>query len=323
LDEQLVKHALHTKDNIQKTYTKDNTSIESKLIFEEIVKSKYFSKLKPEFIQKLCDDFSEEDFFVEGNAPDDDLCKVFEDTLYNQSLIPLDGSIIEGNSTVTFSGGNLYLKNEDMNLEDLWKTDPDASWDCDLDLSRHRGIGIEVKGDGSGAILLVNLAGTGTRDYVIPIDFEGWKYIEIPNGEVSWAMEEWGWRMHTKCMDYNRVQKVNIGLGKVPANHRVSIIVRNMRALAEFAESRSDAVLNINDKAIPLAGGIYPGDYIYCDGSNAVTVYDYNWQLQKSYKIINDSSIVKAGENKISVSSESLRSPWMEAQFFVKGEAIQ
>ena len=50
-------------------------------------------------------------------------------------------------------------------------------------------VGLWVTGDQSGALLLLEL---GDRDYVLPIDFSGRRYIEIPNGEVSWASSALG-----------------------------------------------------------------------------------------------------------------------------------
>ena len=55
-----------------------------------------------------------------------------------------------------------------------------------------------TSGDNSGALLLVQL---GNRDYVVTIDFVGRRYVEIPNGEVSWATGAWGWRMERAFMN--------------------------------------------------------------------------------------------------------------------------
>ena len=65
----------------------------------------------------------------------------------------------------------------------------------------------------AAALLLVEL---GNRDYVVPIDFAGRRYVEIPNGEVTWASSSWGWRMETKSNDYSQVRRANIGVGEIP-----------------------------------------------------------------------------------------------------------
>ena len=40
-------------------------------------------------------------------------------------------------------------------------------------MSAGRGLSMDLVGDGSGAVLLLQLSGRGVRDYVVKIDFVG------------------------------------------------------------------------------------------------------------------------------------------------------
>ena len=90
------------------------------------------------------------------------------------------------------------------------------------DFGSHRGIGLFVKGDNSGSVLVIQYAAGNMRDYIIPINFNGNRYIEIPNGEVSYASEStWGWRYNaSKKHDYSNVGLINLGFGYVPGKTR-------------------------------------------------------------------------------------------------------
>jgi hypothetical protein len=57
-------------------------------------------------------------------------------------------------------------------------------------MSGHRAVGMWPTGDGSGAIYMLRLP--GNRDYPVPINFQGRRYIEIPSGEAYWADAAWG-----------------------------------------------------------------------------------------------------------------------------------
>jgi len=97
-----------------------------------------------------------------------------------------------------------------------WETDALPSWNSRLDLTGRRGVGLEIDGDGSGATLLIQIGGNGMRDYAVPIDFTGRRWVEIPSGEVAWYQACWGWRMDTKHCDYATIAEVRLGFGFIP-----------------------------------------------------------------------------------------------------------
>ncbi len=104
------------------------------------------------------------------------------------------------------------------------------------DLTGHVGIGAWVKGDGKGELLKIQLHDSlgHYRDYYITIDFEGWKYCELPKPEGE-------------AIDYTRITHCNLYFNSIPAQTTVECVVDEIRALKELtgkpSTNREDIVL--------------------------------------------------------------------------------
>jgi len=247
--------------------------------------------------------FDEKDFFVEGNQPATVRCET--SVLGNIELLPPDfEGLLQGSNSDTAPG---------YHVRDL------PSHTLRVDLSSHRGLGIELEGDASGALVLVQLEGRGCRDYVVPVDFEGTRYVEIPCGEVSWARDDWGWRMGTKTMDYARVAQCRIGLGMVPEGSTVSVRVKKLTALAENHQPLENPCILINDTSLQIEGSVPTGHYLVYKGGDAVDVYDPNWHRVQQLRVSLNSLQANQGENVVKVETLSqCACPWLELQFLVK-----
>ncbi|MGQ9729750.1 MAG: hypothetical protein ACUVX8_00620 [Candidatus Zipacnadales bacterium] len=96
-----------------------------------------------------------------------------------------------------------------------------------LDLSEYTGLGLWVRGDGKGQSLKVQLfdgLGKGVdsyKDHYILIDFEGWKYIELPRGE------------HDQ-LDYSHIVNINFYYNGLPGQQTVSCGLDDLRALKQL-----------------------------------------------------------------------------------------
>lgn len=91
-----------------------------------------------------------------------------------------------------------------------------------LDISGHAGIGAWIRGDGKGQALKIQLTdGKHWRDYYVPIDFTGWKYVELPRPEGE-------------PIDYTHITQCNIYFNGLPRRSEVECLVDDIRALAEL-----------------------------------------------------------------------------------------
>lgn len=148
-----------------------------------------------------------------------------------------------------------------------------------LDLSKHRGLGLWVTGDGSGAALVIQLHAGNARDYVVPIDFTGRRWIEIPNGEVAWRLRDWGWRNGTeKSFRYDNVREISIGLGYLPARADCHVEIEGLRALREIEPALIDPAFTLNGNIVHVSGTIPSGHHFILPLKGPCLTFDPNWK---------------------------------------------
>ena len=221
----------------------------------------------------------------------------------------LTSARLEGNALVlTASNSGDRAQRETRNL---------PSWNFAVDMTRRRGLGMWVTGDNSGALLLVEL---GQRDYVVPIDFNGRRYVEIPNGEVSWASGAWGWRMETKSTDYSKVRRVKIGFGQLPPGAKATVKVEQLTALGEIPVVLQNPVVHIGPGHLRVHGNIASGQFLQYTGGDKATLYDENWHQCGEFPVEKNNYIMPAGEASVTVTSEQTEpTPWLDVQFITTG----
>jgi hypothetical protein len=194
------------------------------------------------------------------------------------------------------------------------------TWSIDADLSLRRGLGMWVTGDHSGALLLIFI---GSRDYIVPIDFSGRRYIEIPNGEVSWARADWGWRMETKSNNYGRVRQVKIGFGQLPPNTTATVKVERLTALGEIPAVMQNPVVQIGSGQLQVRGSVPVGYFLQYDGGDSASLFDENWKPEGNLPVEKTNAVLPTGTVTISISTEQPQPrPWLDVQFLTTGPAI-
>ena len=97
-------------------------------------------------------------------------------------------------------GDAIWMSAENPRAE-AFRTEKDLpTWSKQFSMNAGRGLAMDLTGDGSGAVLLLQLSGRGVRDYVVKLDFTGSRSVTIPAGETSWADGNWGWRFGAKIL---------------------------------------------------------------------------------------------------------------------------
>ena len=216
--------------------------------------------------------------------------------------------------------GALRLSCENAGDKDLWELKRLPEWGCNLDLSTHRGIGMRVTGDGSGAALLFQIPG---RDYVLPLDFTGTREIQIPNGEAAWASACWGWRMDTKRADYASIHWMKLGIGYMPPHARVSIVLEDLKALAEIPAVLENPVVHVGVGTLTIKGSVRSGQILDYQGGETASVYDENWNRLTVFPVEKNQYSMPAGFAPVSIVTKQTKVlPWLEVQFMTEGEAM-
>ena len=217
-----------------------------------------------------------------------------------------------------FEDGALTV--EDASLADgpVRQVEGLPGWSVDLDLTRHRGLACTVEGDGSGALLLLQV---GQRDYIIPLDFTGGREVVIPHGEAAWARADWGWRMETKHNDYGNVRRVKVGLPQMARAGTSAATITNLRALAEIPRPLVDPVVRVGERVLRLRGTVPSGYYLKYENGRA-RVFDPDWR-PRGELAVEGALTAPAGAARYRVEDAGDGpEPWLELQFSVRGEPM-
>ena len=187
-------------------------------------------------------------------------------------------------------------------------------------MSAGRGLAMDLVGDGSGAVLLLQLHGRGVRDYVVKIDFTGPRSGTIPAGETSWADGNWGWRFGAKHFDYSHVSSVSLGFGLIPPRTNPKVRVANLRALVDVPSKLIDPVIHTGAGHLAVHGEITTGCYLRYDGGTSASVHDRNWRKLKDLKVTLENYRMPAGQAPVWVDvADGSPHPWLELQTVVTG----
>jgi hypothetical protein len=222
------------------------------------------------------------------------------------------------------NGDALLLSAENARAEDFFRHEGFPGYKILSDSTNARGLGLTVEGDGSGALLVIQvLQNAGAKDYIVPIDFEGERDILIPNGEACWADGRWGLRYATKRAGPGKVRGVSIGFARIPANSRASVAIKNLRVLREVPAVLKNPTIRAGEGTLEIQGEIPSNRYIWYRGGETVEVYDLNWKLEGSLPAKALDFFVDEGVSQVSIlNGEVALQPWLDVQMITKGVAI-
>ena len=258
------------------------------------------------------------DFFQENNKGGD----IENDKRPNLDILPEISELRDlGDLKITAPKKHtLNISYKNSEAIDFLDADYGAKWSIPCDLRMHRALAVTVKGDNSGAVLVIK---AGRRDYAIKIDFSSEKTIVIPNGEASWYNGDWGWRMETKSARYEFTEEFAISLGYIPPKTECNILISKMVFLKESNLVARSISIEIGTGNINLIskGEICSGDIIESTG-NSVKLYDKNWNFKEFLSIEENNFICEGGENRVKISVENNPNCFVSAQIISKKPAI-
>ena len=243
---------------------------------------------------------------------------------FDANLMPKPGQVRKaGNNNVTIEGNTLRVRINNPGKNPLIEIEQLPVWAKAVNMSSARGIGMTVTGDGSGAVLVVSVAGAGQRDYPIRLDFKGKRDIVIPSGEVAFGSPDWGWTGKKYSLQYGSVRQIKLGAAYVPANASVDVRVENLRILHEQPASLIDPVIRLGDTSMKIQGRVPSGTYLWYRGGDQVTLHDLNWKQVGKLPILTNGFIAPSGPSDFVLEHQEAKSqPWLEYQFVVSAPPI-
>jgi hypothetical protein len=159
------------------------------------------------------------------------------------------------------------------------------------------------------------------RDYVVPINFTGRRWIEIPTGEQGWRVKNWGWAIATRqTLDYQYISSISIGFGHIPANKSCSVLVEGMTALAETAEALVNPTITLGGQLVSITGTIATENHFILDPNGTFTVYDQLWNVVFTRQL--SSRLLPANLTSFRMQSASSSNIWLEVGVQASNETI-
>jgi len=197
-----------------------------------------------------------------------------------------------------------------------------------FDMSQSRGVAMTVTGDNSGADLVFRICSSSfERDYVVPISFSGQRTVVIPNSEVMWYKQHYGfWDDYGTCgtnVSYSSIVGFQLYLGKVPANTTTSVQVGAIQAMQEDQTvGLSNPSLTLNGAAVSISGTVGYNNYLLYGGGGSAQVYDANWHYLTALPATGSTLTAVTGSNIFSVQADaSSANTWLTTRLKVSGSA--
>ena len=198
-----------------------------------------------------------------------------------------------------------------------------------LNLTAHRRLGLWIRGDNSGGILNVQLAGTDCRrDHYIPLDFTGWAYRELDPPEdkrtfdYSWPYS-WTDLLYTVQPVYGAAKELNLYYNGLPAGAKAACLIGRIEALQEQAVPLQSPALELAGQKLTFPVALQSEEYLELDWLGRCRHFDPNGGLLGE---VNPQGSLRlaAGDNALRFSCDTgpQLSPRAEVSVALRGEPL-
>jgi hypothetical protein len=173
------------------------------------------------------------------------------------------------------------------------------------DMRGNRAIGTWVYGDGSGVPLhfVVEDAGRwAVRDWWVRLDFEGWKYVVIPEpaeGEVYGFNYPYSSYWSIRHINYSKMARVYVFLTNIPPKQSVRCFFTQLEALKERPSIIKNPKITVGRQSIMFPVNLETEHYLESMGGTNFRVFDSNGFTIAEKDAQNSVPTVQSGDNAI------------------------
>ncbi len=184
-----------------------------------------------------------------------------------------------------------------------------------LDLSERPALGLWVWGDGQGELLNLQLrcpshlvAGIG--DHYVPIDFTGWRYVELiePEGR-RWADYQWPYgdlySIYREGTVASAIASLGLWYNNLPAQGQVACRLTEVRALPLVTTRLIRPTVRVGDREVVFPVELDSGCYLELNGPDDCRVYGPRGKLLREVKLKSELPTLRPGPNELSFSCDA------------------
>ena len=154
-----------------------------------------------------------------------------------------------------------------------------------INLKGQEGLGLWVKGDGSGAVLNIQLkcpahVVAGIGEHYTVLDFTGWRWVELvePEGK-RWANYSWPYgdpySIYRESTDFSQIGEVSIWLNNLKPGS-TSVRIGGLSAMPLASDALRNPSVYLGKRAVRFACTVPAGGYLEWDGTGDAIVYAPN-----------------------------------------------
>jgi len=152
-------------------------------------------------------------------------------------------------------------------------------------LAGNAAFGVWIKGDGSGALLNLQLATPreymhALSDHYVTLDFTGWRYVELLVRERDVErMTDYVWPyggaydIYRNPLDLAHLSQVNLYLNDLPVGEPVDVAVSPVMALPVRSGALKNPSLTVNGQTLSLPFALASGDFAEIEPDGVCTHY--------------------------------------------------
>ena len=205
----------------------------------------------------------------------------------------------------------------------------------DLDIAERQALGLWVHGDGQGALLNVQLLSPphiihGIGDHYVPIDFTGWRYVELIEPEGGRIAEyEWpyggAYAVYREWVDYGHVRSLSLWYNHLPPGKEITTYLSPIKALPVVDTTLRNPRVSVNGTTMTFPVAMDSGSYLEFQGLDDCTLYGSDGSVLATIVPEGETPVVAAGENTVEFSAEAAEGISVRAHVTVisLGEVIE
>ena len=160
-------------------------------------------------------------------------------------------------------------------------------------------MGLWVKGDGSGALLNIQIRSPREyhgciSDHYIDLDFRGWRYVELLLRERdARRLADYVWpysgaggshAVYRNAVDRQHISEVNVSLNEIPAGGQVDVLLSPIHSLPSRKVELRNPRLQVGDNTVTFPVSLQSGDYIELEQLDDCVLYDERGTLIRRFR---------------------------------------
>lgn len=186
----------------------------------------------------------------------------------------------------------------------------------ELNLAGHEGLGLWIHGDGQGEVLNFQLRSperlvSGIGDHYVPIDFTGWRYVELVEPEsdrtenYAWPYSNNVYGLYREIVHYSQVEAMNIWYNQLPEGKPVRCYLSPIRGLPLVKAKLTNPTIIIGDRRIAFPTSIESGCYLEYNSMTDCKLYGPGGELLAEVTPKGEPPTFEAGENQVKFTCEA------------------